>query len=95
MMPAASRWQEARKGDRYGFLLNTTLFGIGERTGNLPPEGDERLSKIKLVKLCRFVADQYDAGRTTAISDQEMLEQLRLHLPDLYETRVKPRLGLS
>ena len=53
-------------------------------------EGDARLSKIKLVKICRFVADEYDNGRTTAISDQEMIDQLRTHLPDLYEAR-RPR----
>ncbi|MFC1806609.1 hypothetical protein ACFL09_06490, partial [Planctomycetota bacterium] len=59
-------------------------------------EGDERLNKIKLVKICRYVADQYDAGRTTAISEEELIDQLRLHLPpDLYDDRVKPRLGLS
>ena len=58
-------------------------------------EGPDRLSKIKLVKLCRYVADQYDAGRTTAISEQELIDQLRIHLPDLYDTRIKPRLGLS
>ena len=58
-------------------------------------EGDERLSKIKLVKLCRYVVDEYDNGRTTAISEDELIEQFRIHLPDLYETRVKPRLGLS
>ncbi len=57
-------------------------------------EGDERLSKIKLVKICRWVVDQYTAGRITAISEEELIEQIRIHLPDIYETRVKPILGL-
>ena len=47
-------------------------------------EGD-RLKKTKLVKIMRWVSDQYDKeGRTTAISEEEMEEQVRLHLPDLY-----------
>ena len=50
--------------------------------------GPDRLSKIKLHKICRFVADQYDNGRTTAISDQEMIEQLRTHLPDVYQKHI-------
>jgi len=55
-------------------------------------EGKDRLSKIKVVKLCRYVADQYDAGRTTAISDDEMIEQFRIHLPKIYDKYVKPKL---
>ena len=55
-------------------------------------KGKERLSKIKLHKICRYVADQYENGRTTAISEEEMLEQIRIHLPDLYEERIKPTL---
>ena len=58
-------------------------------------EGGERLSKIKLVKICRWVVDQYTAGRITAISEDELIEQIRIHLPDIYEQRVKPILGLS
>lgn len=58
-------------------------------------EGEERLSKIKLVKICRWVADQYDAGRTTAISEEEMVEQIRKHLPEVYEERVKGRVDLE
>ncbi|MFP4056990.1 MAG: 2-isopropylmalate synthase [Candidatus Brocadiia bacterium] len=55
-------------------------------------QGKERLSKVKLHKICRFVTDQYNDGRTTAISDEEMIEQIRIHLPKLYEQRVLPRL---
>ncbi|NQT52693.1 2-isopropylmalate synthase, partial [bacterium] len=55
-------------------------------------EGKGRLSKIKLVKLCRYVADEYSGGRTTAISEEEMIVQLKLHLPQIYEQHVKPML---
>jgi citrate (Re)-synthase len=47
--------------------------------------GENRLRKIKMVKIMRWVADQYDvAKRNTAISDQEMIEQVKLHLPEQY-----------
>jgi isopropylmalate/homocitrate/citramalate synthase len=45
-------------------------------------EGDARLSKIKVHKIARWVADQYEKeGRTSAISNEELAEQVRLHLP--------------
>lgn len=53
--------------------------------------GSERLSKVKLHKICRWVADQYAQGRTSAISDEEMIEQVRLHLREYFEAR--PRHG--
>jgi len=55
-------------------------------------EGAERLSKIKLHRICRWVADQFEDGRTTVISDAEMVEQIRIHLPEYYESRVRPQL---
>jgi isopropylmalate/homocitrate/citramalate synthase len=58
-------------------------------------EGKERLSKIKLHKVCRWVTDQYDEGRTTAISEEEMIEQIRAHLPQHYEERLRPRIEAS
>jgi isopropylmalate/homocitrate/citramalate synthase len=55
-------------------------------------EGDERVNKIKVVKIGRWVADEYDRhGRMTVISDAELEEQVRTHLPDLYE-RYKHRI---
>ncbi|MBM4041505.1 MAG: 2-isopropylmalate synthase [Planctomycetes bacterium] len=54
-------------------------------------EGDERLSKIKLHKICRWVTDQYTDGRTTVISDEEMVEQIRQHLPQHYKTHLHPQ----
>jgi len=45
-------------------------------------EGDDRLSKIKVHKIARWVLDQYEQeGRITAISNEELAEQVRLHLP--------------
>ncbi|MBM4084662.1 MAG: hypothetical protein FJ272_07725 [Planctomycetes bacterium] len=53
-------------------------------------KGQDRLSKIKLVKIMRWVADQYDVHRRiTAISDEELEEQVKTHLPDYYARRPK------
>jgi isopropylmalate/homocitrate/citramalate synthase len=47
--------------------------------------GPDRIRKSKMVKIMRWVADQYDLhGRTTAISDQELIEQVKRHLPEVY-----------
>ncbi len=51
-------------------------------------KGGDRLSKFKMVKIMRWVSDQYDVeGRTTAISDEELEEQVKIHLPELYAKR--------
>ncbi len=48
-------------------------------------KGDERISKIKCHKVCRWVNDQYEKeGRMTAISDQELEEQVRTLMPDYW-----------
>ncbi len=53
-------------------------------------EGEERLKKTKLVKIMRWVKDQYDVhGRTTAISPEEMEELVKRYLPEYYEKRVR------
>jgi isopropylmalate/homocitrate/citramalate synthase len=58
-------------------------------------KGKERLSLTKVVKIQRWVMDQYEKeGRLTAISEQELEEQVRRHLPDLYE-RAKSGFGGS
>jgi len=45
-----------------------------------------RIKKTKLAKIMRWVADQYDVeGRTTAISDEEMIKLVKEHLPEHYE----------
>jgi isopropylmalate/homocitrate/citramalate synthase len=51
--------------------------------------GKDRLSKIKVNRIARWVIDQYETeDRTTAISDAEMAEQVRLHLPEHWERSV-------
>jgi isopropylmalate/homocitrate/citramalate synthase len=52
--------------------------------------GDDRLKRTKLVKVSRWVADQYDVeGRTTAISDSEMAALVQEHLPEHYSKAVE------
>lgn len=47
--------------------------------------GDQRISKIKCHKVCRWVMDQYEVhGRMTTISDQEMEQQVRELMPEYY-----------
>ena len=49
-------------------------------------KGKDRLRKTKLVKIMRWVDDQYEVhGRTTAVSDQEMEELVKEHLPERNE----------
>ena len=48
-------------------------------------KGGDRINKIKIHKLARWVIDQYDEhGRLTAISDQELEEKTRELLPDYW-----------
>ena len=48
----------------------------------------DRLSKIKVHKIARWVLDQYEVdGRMSAITDEELEEQVRTHLPDRYALR--------
>jgi isopropylmalate/homocitrate/citramalate synthase len=47
---------------------------------------EERISKIKIHKLARWVMDQYDVeGRLTAISDQELEAKTEELLPQYWE----------
>lgn len=47
--------------------------------------GDDRIGKIKMAKIGRWVVDQYDKqGRITSISDEEMAEQVKIHFPEQY-----------
>ena len=53
-----------------------TCFGL---------KGDDRISKIKVHKLARWVIDQYEVeGRLTSISDQELEAKTRELMPDLW-----------
>jgi isopropylmalate/homocitrate/citramalate synthase len=48
-------------------------------------KGEERISKIKVHKLARWVMDQYEHdGRLTAISDQELEGKAKEFFPDLW-----------
>ena len=53
---------------------------------NLPPAQriDKRSEAVK--KITDWVDDQYRQERTTSISDEEMMRQVHLHLPQLVET---------
>jgi hypothetical protein len=44
-------------------------------------EGKDRLGKLKLVKIARWVMDEYETGRNTAISEDEMEALVKEHLP--------------
>jgi len=47
---------------------------------------DHKVSKTAVAKIARWVKDQYDIhGRLTAVSDAEMEEQVRLHLPEHFD----------
>jgi len=49
-------------------------------------KGDERINKIKVHKLARWVMDQYEQeGRLTAISDQELEAKAKEFFPDYWE----------
>ena len=97
-MPPFSRFSPSRKDNIFD---TKTLFGkpprvaITDKTGVdgvalwvndfLGLEGDERLSKIKMHKIARWVLDQYEVdGRLTAITDEELEEQVEVHLADHY-----------
>jgi len=49
-------------------------------------KGDDRINKIRVHKLARWVIDQYDEeGRLTAISDQELEAKAKEFFPDYWE----------
>ena len=87
----------------YNIFDTTALFGrpprvaITDKTGVdgvalwvnefLGLKGRDRLSKIKVHKVARWVMDQYEAhGRMSAITDEELEEQVKINLPDRYAT---------
>jgi hypothetical protein len=39
-----------------------------------------------VLEIAKWVDAQYDDGRTTSISDQEMEAQVRRHMPSLFES---------
>jgi len=47
---------------------------------------DGQLRRRDVLKIARWVSEQYEMhGRLTGISDEEMEQQVRLHLPELYQ----------
>jgi len=54
---------------------------------NFRLDGDKRIEKRHpgIQKIFDWVTEQYEQRRTTGISPQEMLEQTRKHLPELFE----------
>ena len=49
-------------------------------------KGDDRISKIKMHKLARWVIDQYEVDkRLTAISDEEMEAKVKELMPEYWE----------
>lgn len=51
-------------------------------------KGDERASKTAIVKIARWVRDQYDVhNRITSISEEEMIEQVRIHLSEHFNKK--------
>jgi isopropylmalate/homocitrate/citramalate synthase len=54
-------------------------------------KGDDRISKIKVHKVARWVIDQYEVeGRITAISDEELEAKVKELMPD-YWTKYGPK----
>jgi isopropylmalate/homocitrate/citramalate synthase len=49
-------------------------------------KGEDRISKIKIHKVARWVMDQYEVdGRITAISDEELEQKVQELMPDYWE----------
>ena len=56
---------------------------VGKHFNTTRATGDERISKIKVHRLFRWVTDQYEReGRLTAISDEELEARTKELLPD-------------
>ena len=49
-------------------------------------KGESKASKTAVVKIARWVRDQYDThGRITAISEEELVEQVKVYMPDHFD----------
>jgi len=55
-------------------------------TSHLETAKEKRLDKRHpgVLKIYEWVHDQYERGRITSISPEEMMEQARLHLPEFF-----------
>lgn len=55
-------------------------------------KGEERISKIKIHKLARWVIDQYEEeGRLTVISDEELEAKVKEFLPEYWKKYKRAR----
>jgi hypothetical protein len=52
---------------------------------NLPPDQSVDKKSAAVMRVTEWVDSQYRQERTTSISDEEMLAQVRVHLPHLVE----------
>jgi len=72
-----------------GIIINdkSGIDGVALWVNNyLGLRGPEKIGKIKMVKIGRWIVDQYEKhGRITSISDEEMVELIREHLPEQYK----------
>jgi isopropylmalate/homocitrate/citramalate synthase len=60
-----------------------TLFWVNNFLGL---KGKQRLKLSKVARIQRWVMDQYEKeGRLTAISEEELEQQVKLHFPELYK----------
>jgi isopropylmalate/homocitrate/citramalate synthase len=71
---------------RVAITDKTGVDGVALWVNNfLELKGDEKLSKIKVHKIARWVTDQYEVhARMSAITDEELEEQVKTHLSEHY-----------
>ena len=58
-------------------------------------EGEERIKRTRTARITRWVMNQYKQGRVTAISEEELVDQVRKHLPEQYEAAMAKRKGMQ
>jgi len=55
-------------------------------------KGAERLTLTRVAKIQRWVMEQYEKeGRLTAISEEELEQQVKAHFPELYKNAKEER----
>lgn len=60
-------------------------------------EGDQEIKKDneQIKKILNWIIKQYDDGRITGISEEELVELVRLHLPEIYKNQVVQKTHLE
>ncbi|HAW50641.1 TPA: histone-lysine N-methyltransferase [bacterium] len=72
-----------------GITDKSGLSGIAHWINNyLSLSGESRIDKRHpgIVNINKWIEDEYKKGRQTSISNEEMLEQVKLHLPEVFES---------